>query len=167
MLYAKSAKMVMCLVMLIAATACASKSTIAPTAVGTGPDEFSIMPAKPLESPADFAALPVPTLGGTNLTDVAPKADAIVALGGRASTATGVDGGIVTYASRYGVDQSIRSELATSDARFLKLKAAAPSFPWVKNKYERAYRRLALDPWAELERLRALGVLVPSAPPEG
>jgi len=166
MLYAKSIKMVMCSVILIAGTACASKSTIAPAAVGTGPDEFSITPVKPLESPQDFAALPTPTLGGTNLTDASPKADAIVALGGRASTVTGVDGDIVTYASRYGVDQSIRSDLAASDARFRKLKTASPSFPWVKNKYERAYRRLALDPWVELERLRALGVLVPSAPPK-
>jgi hypothetical protein len=157
--------MVICSVILIAGTACASKSTIAPTSVGTGPDEFSITPAKPLESPSDFAALPTPTLGGTNLTDATPKADAIVALGGRVSTATGVDGGIVTYASRYGVDQDIRSALAISDTRFRKVKTATPSLPWTKNKYERAYRRLALDPWAELERLRALGVLVPSAPP--
>ncbi|MBU2866549.1 DUF3035 domain-containing protein [Pacificibacter marinus] len=166
MLHAKSIRMVMCSVILIAATACAPKSTITPAAVGASPDEFSITPVKPLESPKDFAALPAPTLGGVNLTDATPKADAIVALGGRTSTATGVDGGIVTYASRYGVDQSIRSDLAASDARFRKLKTAAPSFPWVQNKYERAYRRLALDPWAELERLRALGVLVPSAPPK-
>lgn len=167
MLHAKSIRMVMCSVILIAGTACASKSTITPSVAGRGPDEFSISPVKPLEEPKDFAALPVPTLGGTNITDATPKSDAIVALGGRASTTTGVDGGIVTYASRYGVDQNIRSELAAIDARFLKRKTSKLSFPWTKNKYERAYRRLALDPWAELERLRALGVLVPSAPPEG
>ena len=167
MLHAKSIRVVMCSVILITATACASKSTLTPTAAVSGPDEFSILPAKPLESPQDFAALPAPTLGGTNLTDVTPNADAVVALGGRVSTATGVDGGIVTYASRYGVDQNIRNELAAADTRFLKVKRATPSLPWAKNKYERAYRRLALDPWAELERLRALGVLVPSAPPKG
>lgn len=166
MLRANSIKMVMCSVVLLTVTACAPKSTITPSVAGYGPDEFSISPAKPLEAPTDFSALPVPTLGGTNLTDATPKADAIVALGGRAPTVGAIDGGIVTYASRYGVDQSIRSDLAKADTRFRKVKSAAPSLPWAKSKYERAYRRFALDPWAELDRLRALGIQVPSAPPK-
>lgn len=165
MLRAIGMKLVMCSVILITVSACASKSTITPQAQGNGPDEFSITPPKPLEAPKDFSALPVPTLGGSNLSDATPKADAIVALGGRVPVSTGIDGGIVTYASRYGVDQNIRSDLATSDTRFRKIKTAAPSWPWAKNKYERAYRRFALNPWDELERLQALGVQVPSAPP--
>lgn len=165
MLHATGMKLVMCAVVLITVSACAPKSVMSPMAVVNGPDEFAITPPKPLEEPKDFSALPVPTLGAANLTDATPKADAIVALGGRVPTATGLDGGIVTYASRYGVDQNIRNDLAKSDTRFRKVKTAAPAWPWTKNKYERAYRRFALDPWAELERLRALGILVPSAPP--
>jgi hypothetical protein len=156
---------VMCSVILLAGAACAPKTAIAPTGAGAGPDEFSILPAKPLEAPKDFAVLPVPTPGGTNASDATPKADAIVALGGRAPAVSGIDGDIVTYASRYGVATDIRSTLSQSDTRFRKLKTAAPAFPWTKNKYERAYRRFALDPWAELERLRLLGIQVPSAPP--
>ena len=34
-----------------------------------GPDEFSIVPPKPLEMPEDLAALPEPTPGGENRTD--------------------------------------------------------------------------------------------------
>lgn len=165
MLRANGIKMVICSVILIAGTACAPKTPIAPAGAGSGPDEFSILPAKPLEAPKDFAVLPSPTPGGANASDATPKTDAIVALGGRAPAVSGIDGGIVAYASRYGVATDIRSTLAQSDTRFRKVKTAAPAFPWAKNKYERAYRRFALDPWAEVERLRALGVQVPSAPP--
>jgi hypothetical protein len=48
----------------------------------SGPDEFGILPPKPLAMPEDVAVLPEPTPGGTNLTDQNPRADAIVALGG-------------------------------------------------------------------------------------
>jgi hypothetical protein len=166
MLHANGIKFGMCIAILVVTTACAPKAELTPAVVGGGPDEFSISPAKALESPTDFANLPAPTLGGANLTDATPKSDAIVALGGRVSTTPGRDAGIVTYASRYGVAPYIRSELSQSDEKFRKVKAATPSFPWVKSKYERAYRRLALDPWVEQERLSALGVLVPSSPPK-
>ncbi|MGB3408160.1 MAG: DUF3035 domain-containing protein, partial [Jannaschia sp.] len=33
------------------------------------PDEFSILPTKPLQTPEDLAALPQPTPGGVNRTD--------------------------------------------------------------------------------------------------
>ncbi|SEL14535.1 DUF3035 domain-containing protein [Pacificibacter marinus] len=166
MLHANGMKFGLCMAILVATTACAPKAQLTPSIAGGGPDEFSISPAKALEAPTNFASLPVPTPGGANLTDATPKSDAIVALGGRAPTASGRDGGIVTYASRYGVAPNIRGELSKSDERFLKMKTAKPAFPWTKNKYERAYRRLALDPWAEQARLIALGVLVPSAPPK-
>ena len=52
-----------------------------------GPDEFAILPAKPLEVPEDLAALPEPTPGGSNLTDPTPFADAAVAMGGNPETA--------------------------------------------------------------------------------
>jgi hypothetical protein len=156
-------KLVGLLVLICAATACAPKRELSPTVLSGSADEFGIVPSKTLESPDDFSVLPVPTPGGSNATDVTPKADAIAALGGRLPV-SGVDGGIVNHASRYGVDTEIRAELSKADAQFLKRKSNAPSFPWTSSKYERAYKRLALDPWAELKRLRALGVLVPTAP---
>lgn len=49
---------------------------------GPGPDEFGIMPVKPLEIPETIAALPAPTPGGANLADPNPLGDAVAALGG-------------------------------------------------------------------------------------
>ena len=49
---------------------------------GNGPDEFGIVPPKPLEMPQDLAQLPQPTPGGSIITDATPHEDAIIALGG-------------------------------------------------------------------------------------
>jgi hypothetical protein len=85
-----------------------------------GPDEFAILPTKPIEMPEDLAALPLPTPGGTNRVDPTPEADAFAALGGNAEVLSrGVtDPGLVRYASRYGTDPAIRQQLATADAEF-------------------------------------------------
>ncbi|WP_417250272.1 DUF3035 domain-containing protein [Celeribacter sp.] len=160
-----AAKSGMILLAAVALTACAPKETLRPAAISAGPDEFGVVPNRLLEPPEDFASLPAPTPQGSNLADVTPKADAVIALGGRPASETGVDGGIVNYVSRYGVDPNIRADLEESDNRVLKSRGFF-AFPWSKNKYERAYRRFALDPYAEWERLRAAGVVVPSAPPQ-
>ena len=39
---------------------------------GEGPDEFQIVPGKPLQAPETYADLPAPTPGGVNLTDQQP-----------------------------------------------------------------------------------------------
>ncbi|AJE45162.1 hypothetical protein P73_0447 [Celeribacter indicus] len=153
----------MCLLAFAALVACSKGGDPLPNAVVAGPDEFRVVPVKPLQQPATFSSLPAPTPGGTNLTDPSPKADAIIALGGRPSQAGGADGGIVNYASRYGVDPAIRAGLAQEDER-----RAGGRRGWLglgAKKYERAYRGHALEPYEELLRLRDLGVDVPSAPP--
>lgn len=157
----KTKAMPLMLVSLIALGACAPRQEARPAVISSGPDEFSNVPYKTLQAPEAFDALPAPTPQGANLADATPKADAIAALGGRATGAGGVDGGIVNYASRYGVDPAIRSALAQADSR----KGRGWGL-FSRNKYERAYRRFALDPYAEWERLRAMGVKVPAAPPE-
>ena len=55
-----------------------------------GPDEFSVIPQRPLEIP-ETLALPQPTPGGGNRADPNPTGDAIAALGG--SQAAGFAGG--------------------------------------------------------------------------
>ena len=80
-----------------------------------GPDEFAILPNKPLVLPEDYSALPAP--GGTNLTEPTPGDDAIIALGGDPNAGTN-DGGLVSYATRFGVTPSIRSQLASEDLEF-------------------------------------------------
>ena len=141
---------------------CAGQRPLTPHAVSQGPDEFSVVPNKPLEPPTSYSELPVPTPARANLADATPKQDAVAALGGRLPLA-GLDGGIVSHASRYGVDPAIRAALAESDERFQKRRQATSLIPR-RFAYERAYRGQALNAWAEWERLRALGVVVPSAP---
>ena len=46
------------------------------------PEEFSIVPNKPLQTPESYSALPAPTPGGANRTDQTPLKDAVAALGG-------------------------------------------------------------------------------------
>ena len=72
---------------------------------GREPDEFGILPTKPLEMPDSLADLPQPQPGGTNRVDPQPRADVARALGGnpaRAVAGGGADGGIVNYAGRFG-----------------------------------------------------------------
>lgn len=137
-----------------------------------GPDEFGILPAKPLEAPSDFSALPPPTPGGANRTDPTPQADAIAALGGNpaAVSRSGVpaaDGGLISYAGRYGVQSNIRQTLAAADLEFRQghrgrlLERLANL-----TTYYRVYAPFSLDQHAELRRLRQQGVKTPAAPPD-
>lgn len=79
------------------------------------PDEFAILPTRPLQTPEDLAALPPPTPGGANRTDPQPEAQAIAALGGDVARGAAADRGLVAAVSRYGVQGNIRGQLATED----------------------------------------------------
>ena len=136
-----------------------------------GPDEFAILPPKPLALPVDLAALPDPTPGGANLTDQHPLADAVVALGGKPPAAAGgvpaADAGLVGYSARQGNSPGIRAALAADDLEFRRKhpgKLLERAFG--VNVYFKAYRDFWLDAYAELARWRQAGVATPAAPPE-
>lgn len=137
---------------------------------GEGPDEFSVLPAMPLQAPASLT-LPAPTPGGVNLADPDPLGDAIRALRGNpgAASAGGIparDAALVAHVSRNGVVPDIRAKLAEEDAAFRDRARLARSFDILgQDQYFPAYRRWALDAYAELERFRMAGIEVPSAPP--
>lgn len=135
------------------------------------PEEFSIVPRKPLQQPEDVAQLPPPTPGGANRTDQTPLEDAVIALGGNPERATGGDGigagdqAIVARASRFGRDPTIRESLAAEDRAFRQRQSR---FTWSilpTDEYNRAYRRQALDPYDWLDRYRRAGARTPAAPP--
>ena len=138
-------------------------------ASGDGPDEFPILPAKPLELPTDLKALPEPTLGGNNLTDPTPEADAVAALGGRLNEGGGVpagDSALVNHASRFGRSASIRPDLATADLEFRRDNTGRILERLLNvNVYFRAYKYQALDQQRELRKWRRQGVRTVSAPP--
>jgi hypothetical protein len=79
------------------------------------PDEFAIVPNKPLETPEDMAALPEPTPGGANRADQTPLQDAVAALGGNPARGRGgvpaTDGAIVAHATRLGAPPASASSL--------------------------------------------------------
>jgi len=136
-----------------------------------GPDEFAVLPGKALQAPENFAALPVPTPGGENLTDQHPKGDAVAALGGRpeALKATGVaagDGALVQHASRKGVSGNIRETLAADDLAYRTRKSRFTKFRLFKvDRYVEVYAKESLDPQREVSRWRRAGARTPTSPP--
>jgi hypothetical protein len=140
-------------------------------ASGSGPDEFAILPTKPLQMPEDLAALPEPTPGGTNLTDPTPDEDVAAALGGNAARlkTNGIpagDGALVNYAARFGRDGTIRTQLAAEDLDYRrKNDGRLLERVFNVNVYYKAYAPMSLDQEAELERWRKLGLRTPAAPP--
>jgi hypothetical protein len=130
-----------------------------------GPDEFAVLPTEPLEMPATNE-LPPPTPGARNRADPDPEADAIAALGGNAARGAGASAGLVNYATRFGVGGNIRGTLAAEDEEFRRRNdGLILERVFGTNVYFDAYRVQALDRYAELLRLRRLGVRVPAAPP--
>ncbi len=137
------------------------------------PDEFTVLPTKPLQLPENLASLPEPTPGGSNITDPTPEADAVAALGGNpaALARTGIarsNGGLVSYASRFGTSSSIRQTLAAEDLEYRRDNdGRLLERVFNVNVYFRAYAPMSLDQYAELERWRRAGARTVGAPPEG
>ncbi len=141
-------------------------------ATGSGPDEFAIVPSRPLEMPDSYNTLPDPAPGAVNRADPNPNADAIRALGGnpRVAERGGIpasDRGLLRAASRYGVAPDIRKVLAEEDAAFRREhRGRLLERVFGTTVYFSAYEPLTLDRYAELKRLRSLGIRTPAAPPE-
>lgn len=164
------ARVLFLMVLCLAAAGCARKEPDLVTFPKNidGPDEFSIVPSRPLETPADLASLPTPNPGGANLADPRPNADAIAALGGNpaALNRPSGDAALIGYTARYGVSPNIRSSLAAADQQFRNgNRGKLLERVFRITTYYTAYADLALDPHLELERFRAAGVRTPAAPP--
>ncbi|MGQ0610016.1 MAG: DUF3035 domain-containing protein [Paracoccaceae bacterium] len=139
-------------------------------ATTSGPDEFGILPPKALEMPKDVTFLPEPTPGGSNLTDPNPRAEAIVALGGKARVLDGAvpsaDAALVRYASRYRVLTEVRAVLAAEDLAWRQAnRGRVLERLFNVNVYFDAYEDMSLDQHLELAKWRQAGVRTPSAPP--
>lgn len=165
-------KTLLALVSLAALSACESGDPELMNIRSDTPDEFSILPTKPLEAPENYTALPEPTPGGSNLVDPNPQGDAIAALGGNPDRLT--DGRVyageqtlVSFASRYGVPADIRTTLAAEDLAWRRENnGLLLERLFNVNVYYSSYKPMSLDQHHELDRLRALGIWTPSAPPD-
>lgn len=135
------------------------------------PDEFAILPRKPLEMPANYAELPPPTPGAPNRTDIDPQADAVAALGGNPAATVpdgrfGADGALIQQASRYGVDPNVRTALAAEDLRFRERhRGRLMERLFGVTTYYKVYGRDELDQPATTDLFRRSGVPTPAMPP--
>lgn len=138
------------------------------------PDEFAILPNKPIEIPEELAStLPEPTPGTGNRVDPTPRADAVAALGGdpsrvvaRGAGFASADSALVSAASRYGVAAGIRDDLAASDLEFRRdNQGLLMERLFNVNVYYKSYRSQSLDQYRELERFRRAGIRTVGAPP--
>ncbi len=134
--------------------------------VGTGPEEFAVLPSKPLTIPSNLNNLPVPDLAAGNLADPTPKLDLIEMLGGSIDNSISIpakDKNLLKYVSRAGVDTNIREELAKEDRKFLRRMGVLTSVKLFRvDRYNQIYRKMTLSAPKELERWRSLGVRTPS-----
>ena len=134
--------------------------------VGTGPEEFAVLPSKPLTIPSNLKNLPVPDLAAGNLADPTPKRDLIEMLGGSIDNSISIpekDQNLLKYVSRAGVDTNIREELAEEDRKFLRRMGVLTSVKLFRvDRYNQIYRKMTLSAPKELERWRSLGVRTPS-----
>ncbi|KAB7614308.1 DUF3035 domain-containing protein [Amylibacter sp. SFDW26] len=133
-----------------------------------GPDEFSIIPTKPLEIPEDTVTLPEPTLGSKNRVDLEPDRDAITALGGNperldSELIASDEQALIAAASRSGVPGNIRDQI-DADAKVIAKKRKPRFFQrWIGHDGRlQTYKSESLDPVLETDRLRRQGVRTPS-----
>ena len=137
---------------------------------GNGPDEFALVTLREIQMPTDFSILPKPTLGGVNLTDQNPQEDVILALGGSLTAKTNLtqedDKLLEETASRFGVMENIRNELALEDKKFrIENRGLLLERLVSLNVYFKAYSSMTLNSIKEAERLSELGVKIFAVPP--
>jgi len=152
-------------------SACSDQGLIQMRSNSPGPDEFLVDPKKELVMPDSMAELPPPTPGQANRADIDPQADMLVALGGRPRSADAPipaqDGALVNAATRFGVQPSIRTELAAEDAEFRRKRGR---FSQIKifpdNQYADVYRPQALNPRDTVAAWQRAGAQTPSYPPQ-
>ncbi|MEM8572452.1 MAG: DUF3035 domain-containing protein [Pseudomonadota bacterium] len=132
------------------------------------PDEFQVLPTRPLEIPDDLAALPVPTPGATNRVQYEPEPLAIAGLTGQEQPARTANGAaLLARAGAASNDPQIRATLATEDAAYRANNRGRVLERWFSNDREALiYRDMTLDAGAVYESMRARGVRVSAPPPD-
>ncbi|MBY6049204.1 DUF3035 domain-containing protein [Vannielia litorea] len=162
------------LALCVGVTACSRTPDLMNTQRGQDtPDEFAILPNKPIQQPENYRDLPPPTPGGSNRADATPFKDAVAALGGspdRLNRTGEIRGepGLIGHVTRFGLGRDIRTILAKEDYEYRKKNdGRLLERLFNVNVYYKAYRPQSLDQEAELARFRRAGAATPSAPPSG
>ena len=128
------------------------------------PDEFMVLPTRPLEMPENLSALPPPTPGAVNRVDYRPHQQAVAGLTGRPVVNTASGAALVAAAGPR--DPAIRSELAAEDVEWRAThRGLLLERVFSRDREALVYQQMVLDAPAEFDRMRARGVEVPAAPP--
>jgi Protein of unknown function (DUF3035) len=132
--------------------------------VGGKPDEFMVLPTRPLEMPESFAALPPPTPGAVNRVDYRPHAEAVSGLTGRPQV-QGSGGGALVAATGPR-DPAIRTQLAQEDVVWRQThRGRLLERLFSKDREALVYRPMVLNAPEAFVDQRARGRQVPAAPP--
>jgi hypothetical protein len=134
-----------------------------------GPDEFAILPPKPLDHARHAERVARPHAGRQQPHRPHARSRCHCGTGGQAAGPAGgipaADGALYAQAARYGVDAGIRDVLAGEDLEWRRdNKGRILERLFNVNVYYRAYRKQSLDQHAELEFWRARGVRTPLGP---
>ena len=163
----------LCLAIVLSITGCGEVKLRKMRSDDKGPEEFSVLPFKPLQTPSNYNMLPEPVPAMGNLADANPKVDAIVALGGKPVVTDNTrkvptsDQILMRRTNRFGTTPNIRAILAAEDAEIRKKKSRMLRFQLnQKDLYSKVYEKQTLDAYAELAKFRAAGVLTPAVPPK-
>lgn len=133
--------------------------------VGARPDEFMVLPTRPLEMPASLSALPPPAPGTANRVDYRPNAEAVTGLTGRQGPAGTADGSALVARTGTGSPQ-IRTVVAVENAEYRAQNRGKLFQRWTSRDQEAlVYRGQTLDAPTSFETMRARGVGVPAPPP--
>lgn len=128
------------------------------------PDEFMVLPTRPLEMPQDLAMLPPPTPGTSNRVDYHPHEQAVAGLTGRPTLTTAGGEGLVVAAGP--VDPGVRTELAAEDVAWRATNHGRLLERWFTNDRDSlVYRPMLLNVPETFDQMRAAGKAVPPAPP--
>ena len=132
--------------------------------VGGKPDEFMVLPTRPLEMPESFVALPPPTPGAVNRVDYRPHSEAVSGLTGRPQVQGSGGGGLVAAAGPR--DPAIRAQLAQEDVAWRQTHhGRLLERLFSKDREALVYRPMVLNAPDAFVDQRARGRQVPAAPP--
>ncbi len=135
--------------------------------VSSTPDEFLVLPTKPLEIPDNLLAqpLPTPTTGSSNRVDYNPRVEAVAGLTGGSGALPTASGAALVARVPPGSPE-IRATLVVEDAQYRSQNRGRLLERWFSRDQDALiYRGMSLNQAFEFERLRGQGVEVPPSPP--
>jgi Protein of unknown function (DUF3035) len=132
------------------------------------PDEFLVLPTRPLEIPDNLASLPPPTPGAPSRVEYQPESIAVTGLTGQEGQVRAASGAaLLARAGAASNDPQIRARLAQEDAEYRASHGGRLlERLFARDQEALVYRDMTLNAPAVYEQMRARGVQLPAPPPD-